>query len=108
MRRAQVCSGRPFLAERVIRDYKHGMIFSLIGTLIVGLIVGLVARALMPGDQPMGLLRTSFVGIGGSFAGGFLSRLFFGGGKLFEPTTSGFIGSVIGAMVLMWVLRKLF
>ena len=84
------------------------IVVSLIGTLVVGLIVGLVARALMPGDQPMGLFRTALVGVGGSFTGGFLGRLFFDSGRLLEPTKAGFIGSVIGAMVLMWVLRKLF
>ncbi len=74
--------------------------FSICSWLVFGLIVGVVARAVMPGEQPMGLLRTSLLGIGGSFVGGMLGRLLVG------VPASGFIGSVLGAIVLLLVFGR--
>lgn len=77
--------------------------------LVFGFLVGLIARALMPGEQKMGFFKTSFLGIGGSFAGGFLASLLGGRGHdlSFHPT--GFIFSTIGALVLLalghWLFR---
>jgi uncharacterized membrane protein YeaQ/YmgE (transglycosylase-associated protein family) len=74
----------------------------LLWLLISGFVVGLVARAIMPGPQPMGFLKTAFLGITGSFVGGFLTSFFFRG-YLFAPIyPAGFIGSVIGAVVVLW------
>jgi uncharacterized membrane protein YeaQ/YmgE (transglycosylase-associated protein family) len=71
-----------------------------IGFLIWGFFAGLIARALMPGEQRMGLLKTTFLGILGSFAGNFLAALLLGR-NLLILRPSGFIGAVIGAMVLL-------
>jgi uncharacterized membrane protein YeaQ/YmgE (transglycosylase-associated protein family) len=73
---------------------------SLIGFLLVGLIAGLIARFLMPGSQPLGLLATMGLGLLGSFIGGMLSSLL-GGGHLLDLRPAGIIGSTIGAFVLL-------
>jgi uncharacterized membrane protein YeaQ/YmgE (transglycosylase-associated protein family) len=71
-----------------------------IGFLIWGFFAGLIARALMPGEQRMGLLKTTLLGIGGSFAGNFLAAILLGRNPMILRP-SGFIGAVIGAMVLL-------
>lgn len=72
---------------------------------VFGLIVGLIARALMPGDQRMGWIATGILGVIGSFLGGFLSQLVFGG-RVGEPVAAGWIGSIIGAMVVLAIGMK--
>lgn len=74
----------------------------ILGFLLFGLMVGLIARALMPGRQSMSLVATTLLGVAGSFAGGFLSSLIFGGPVL-DLHTSGVVGSVLGAMFVMAV-----
>jgi uncharacterized membrane protein YeaQ/YmgE (transglycosylase-associated protein family) len=71
-----------------------------------GLVVGVIARFIMPGQQHMGLIRTTLLGIGGSFVGGFLSALIFGGNWR-HPSSTGWIGAIIGAVVLL-VLSETF
>jgi uncharacterized membrane protein YeaQ/YmgE (transglycosylase-associated protein family) len=70
--------------------------------LIVGLVAGALAKLLMPGDDPGGIIATMLLGIGGSFVGGFLARTMGRGG---EEMTSGLIGSVIGAFILLFLYR---
>ena len=74
--------------------------------LVVGLIAGALARLLVPGKDPMGLLGTWLLGVLGSFVGGFLGYLLFGrdidDGAV---QLSGIIGSVIGAIVLLLIWR---
>jgi uncharacterized membrane protein YeaQ/YmgE (transglycosylase-associated protein family) len=68
--------------------------------LVVGLVAGLIARALVPGRQSMGLLTTMLLGIVGSFVGGFIGSLFTRGSILdLHPT--GLIMSVVGAIVVL-------
>ncbi len=69
---------------------------------IVGLIVGAIARFLMPGAQPMGWIMTSLLGIGGAIVGGIVAELIWRrpDGKF---TPAGWILSIIGAMALLWV-----
>lgn len=74
---------------------------SLIGFLLVGLIAGLIARFLMPGAQPMGILATMGLGLVGAFIGGMLSSVIGGHGAFFELRPAGIIGSTIGAFVLL-------
>lgn len=76
----------------------------LCGWIVFGFFAGLVARAIMPGKQGLGLIATSLLGIAGSFVGGFLASLLRGGNwraweRGFEP--SGFVGAVVGAFVLL-------
>ncbi len=71
--------------------------------LVFGFIVGLIARAVFPGAQGMGLLATACLGIVGSFVGGLLGNLLYGGG-VFAAQPSGFIGSLVGALVVLGLL----
>lgn len=71
--------------------------------LIIGLIAGFVARLLVPGADPMGVLGTLVLGVIGSFVGGFLSALVFAGD--FEISASGIVGSIVGAVVALLVYR---
>ena len=81
------------------------MLGSIIWYCLIGLIAGAIARLLMPGRDPMGWIATIVLGIAGAFLGGFLGRMIFGAGDAdgFEP--SGLIGAVIGAMILLFLLR---
>jgi uncharacterized membrane protein YeaQ/YmgE (transglycosylase-associated protein family) len=79
----------------------------IIWSIIVGFIIGLIARALMPGAQHMGFLATSLVGIVGSVVGGFIARLF-SKPKEGQPVhPAGIIMSVIGAMIVLFVWSRL-
>jgi uncharacterized membrane protein YeaQ/YmgE (transglycosylase-associated protein family) len=75
--------------------------------IIVGFIVGLIARAIMPGAQYLGFIMTTLIGIGGSIVGGLIARLFSKPepGSTFHP--AGFILSIIGAIILLVVWVKL-
>ena len=84
------------------------MIGFIIGLLIVGLIAGAIARLLMPGRDPLGILGTIVLGIAGSFVGGFLQNLVeYHSLSIHGFHTVGFIGSIIGAWVLLLLLRLL-
>jgi uncharacterized membrane protein YeaQ/YmgE (transglycosylase-associated protein family) len=74
---------------------------SLIMMAVVGLVVGLVARAVMPGTQSMGLILTSVLGIAGSYVAGFLGQAV---GLYRAGEGAGFLGSVVGALVLLLVV----
>ncbi len=80
----------------------------IIWMVVVGLIAGLLARAIMPGSDPMGWIATIVLGVVGSFVGGFLASVLLGrstpSGSAFEP--SGIIGSVIGALIVLWIYRR--
>ena len=71
--------------------------------LLVGLLAGLIARALLPGDDSMGFLGTLLLGLGGSLVGGFLGNLIFDAS--FEIDAAGIVGSVIGAAIVLLILR---
>jgi uncharacterized membrane protein YeaQ/YmgE (transglycosylase-associated protein family) len=78
------------------------MLWTILGLIIIGLIAGLIARALIPGKQSMGILMTIVLGIVGSFVGGFLGYLLFGAdpnGGFLQP--SGIIGSILGAIIVL-------
>ncbi|MEO1618115.1 MAG: GlsB/YeaQ/YmgE family stress response membrane protein [Planctomycetota bacterium] len=74
--------------------------FWLFGWIVFGLIVGLIARGLFPGAQPMGCLRTIILGVAGSFVGGAIGYLLQGGSMI---QSSGWIGSTVGAIILLAV-----
>jgi uncharacterized membrane protein YeaQ/YmgE (transglycosylase-associated protein family) len=75
---------------------------AIIGWIIFGLVVGLIARAIMPGAQPMGFILTALLGIAGSFIGGWLGTLLFGAGEPDASHAAGWIGSIIGALILLF------
>ena len=71
--------------------------------LVFGLVVGAIARAIMPGRQPMSILGTMVLGVVGSFVGGFLASLVTGA-RVTDFNTAGIIGSIIGALVALFVV----
>jgi uncharacterized membrane protein YeaQ/YmgE (transglycosylase-associated protein family) len=79
----------------------------IIGFILVGLVVGFIARAILPGDDPIGLLGTIIVGIVGGLLGGYLL------GSVFESGGSGgvdwmdWLGAVLGAIVVLLVWRAI-
>lgn len=72
---------------------------SLIWTIVVGLIVGLIARAVMPGEQKLGLILTTVLGIVGSVVAGYLGQAI---GLYQAGQGAGFIGSIVGALILLF------
>jgi len=76
----------------------------IIGTLFVGLIVGAIARLLLPGEQKMGWILTCVLGVAGSFAAGFIGQLL-GWYRVGQPV--GWIASVLGAMLLLFLVSKI-
>jgi uncharacterized membrane protein YeaQ/YmgE (transglycosylase-associated protein family) len=77
---------------------------SLLIFLLFGFIVGLIARALLPGTQKMGIVRTTLIGVAGSFIGGLIGNII--AGNALRVHSAGWIGSVIGAIVLMVILGR--
>jgi uncharacterized membrane protein YeaQ/YmgE (transglycosylase-associated protein family) len=73
---------------------------SIIGTIVVGFIVGLIARAVKPGDDRMGLIMTTLLGIAGAFIARYVG-VAMGWYRQEEP--AGWIASVIGAVVLLFI-----
>ena len=74
--------------------------FSLMGTIIVGFIVGLIARAVKPGDDKLGLVMTSILGIAGALLANFLGAKM---GWYARGEATGWIASVVGAVVLLFI-----
>jgi uncharacterized membrane protein YeaQ/YmgE (transglycosylase-associated protein family) len=77
---------------------------SILWMVVVGLVVGLLARAIMPGTQSLGLILTALLGIAGSFVAGYLGQIV---GIYQAGQGAGFIGSVVGALILLFVVGKL-
>ncbi len=75
---------------------------AILWTLIIGLVVGVIAKFLMPGRDPGGFIITILLGIAGAFLAGFLGRAlrWYGEG---EP--AGFIASIVGAIILLIIYR---
>ena len=71
--------------------------------ILFGLIVGLIARALMPGAQPMGFILTALLGMAGSFVGGYIGSLISGNEGLEASDPYNWIGAVLGALLLLFL-----
>jgi len=80
------------------------MLWTVLGWLIFGLVAGLIARAVVPGKDDIGLLRTIVLGIVGSVLGGLIFGLLTVGVRGFEP--AGWIGSIIGAIIVLVIYNK--
>ena len=81
-----------------------GILGTIIGLIVIGIIAGAVARLIIPGKQSMSILLTIVLGIIGSFVGGFLGYLIFNkdlAEGFFQP--SGIIGSIIGAVIVLGI-----
>jgi uncharacterized membrane protein YeaQ/YmgE (transglycosylase-associated protein family) len=68
--------------------------------IVFGFVIGVIARFLIPGPQPLGLIMTTLLGIAGSFLGGYLGHLVHGG-EMDAAQPAGWIGSIIGAVLLL-------
>jgi uncharacterized membrane protein YeaQ/YmgE (transglycosylase-associated protein family) len=79
---------------------------SFIWWIIIGLIAGALARLIMPGRDPMGIIATILLGIVGSIVGGLVSWAIWGtqDGRIH---TSGLILSILGAIVVLWIWRMM-
>lgn len=77
----------------------------IILTIIIGFFVGLIARFLKPGDDSMGFIMTTVLGIIGALVGAFMGRVF---GIYAPEEPAGFIASVIGAIIVLFVVQGLF
>ena len=72
---------------------------SIIWTILVGFVVGLLARAVMPGEQKLGLILTTVLGVVGSVVAGYLGQAI---GWYQAGQGAGFIGSIVGALILLF------
>ena len=83
------------------------MLWFIIVLLVVGVLAGALARLLVPGPDPMSLWQTWLLGVLGSFVGGFLGYLIFGA-DIDDGVvqTSGVIGSILGAVILLLIYRS--
>ncbi len=77
---------------------------SIIITIVIGFVVGLIARALMPGNDTAGFIITTLLGIGGALVGQYLGQFM---GLYREGEPAGFFMSILGALVLLFFYRVL-
>jgi len=75
---------------------------TIVWTILIGLVAGAVAKLIMPGKDPGGIIITILLGIGGSVVFTYLGKFL---GLYQEGETAGFIGAVIGAIILLAVYR---
>ena len=73
----------------------------ILWTILIGFIVGAVAKFIMPGPNGGGFIMTTILGIAGSFVGSFVFGLLGFGGSV------GFIGSVLGAILILWIAKAM-
>jgi uncharacterized membrane protein YeaQ/YmgE (transglycosylase-associated protein family) len=79
----------------------------ILAWIVFGFVIGLLARAIVPGKQSMGFVMTTILGVAGSLIGGLVASALTGG-RTGEFTGAGFIGSLIGAIVLLLVAGAIF
>jgi uncharacterized membrane protein YeaQ/YmgE (transglycosylase-associated protein family) len=76
--------------------------FALMWEILIGLVVGVIAKLLMPGKDPGGVLVTIIIGIAGSIGATFLGQLI---GWYKQGQSAGFMMSVLGAVLILWIYR---
>ncbi|MDX6593966.1 MAG: hypothetical protein QOJ13_3162 [Gaiellales bacterium] len=80
----------------------------IIAFIILGLLAGIIAKAIMPGNDPGGVIITTIIGIAGALLGGFLASVLFNAHPLDEFfDLSTWITAIIGAVILLWIYRML-
>ncbi|MGY1637151.1 GlsB/YeaQ/YmgE family stress response membrane protein [Geodermatophilus sp. SYSU D00742] len=82
------------------------MIWDILGLIVVGLIIGALARLIKPGKQRMSIIATMLLGVVGALIGGFIASLI-GTGDIFELNILGFILAVVAAVILVGVAEGL-
>jgi uncharacterized membrane protein YeaQ/YmgE (transglycosylase-associated protein family) len=76
----------------------------IVAFIVIGVVAGLIARALVPGNQNMGLIATAILGVVGSFVGGLIATLFRSNGRALDLHPTGLLFSVIGAMAVLMLV----
>ncbi|HEY8206822.1 MAG TPA: GlsB/YeaQ/YmgE family stress response membrane protein [Myxococcaceae bacterium] len=76
----------------------------ILAFIVIGLLAGLIARAIMPGNQSMGLVATTLLGMVGSLVGGLVGSLFNRSGRVFDLHPSGLIFSILGALLVLFLV----
>jgi uncharacterized membrane protein YeaQ/YmgE (transglycosylase-associated protein family) len=77
--------------------------FGLLMTIIIGFVVGVIAKLIMPGKENMGMILTTLLGIAGSIVATYLGQAV---GWYDAGQGAGWIGSIIGAFLLLWIVQK--
>jgi uncharacterized membrane protein YeaQ/YmgE (transglycosylase-associated protein family) len=78
----------------------------IIAFIILGLLAGLIAKAILPGDDPGGVIVTTIIGIAGAILGGFLAQVLFDADPLDEFfDISSWLTAIVGALILLVVYR---
>ncbi len=80
------------------------MVMDILGLIVVGLIIGALARLIRPGKQSMSIVATMLLGVVGALIGGFIASLL-GTGDIFELNVIGFVVAVISAVVLIGIFE---
>ena len=87
------------------------MLTSIIGSLVIGLVIGALARAIVPGRDPMGCFATALLGVGGSIVGGLIGSAIWpaiGRDGFTSPRRLlHFLVAVVGAVMLLWLWRAI-
>ena len=78
--------------------------FGLLMTIIIGFVVGVIAKLIMPGRENMGFIVTTLLGIAGSLVATYIGQAV---GWYTAGQGAGWIGSIVGAFVLLWIYQKL-
>jgi uncharacterized membrane protein YeaQ/YmgE (transglycosylase-associated protein family) len=83
------------------------VVLHIIWMLVLGLIVGLVARFVVPGSQPLGLIATAILGIVGAYVGGTLGSVVFPPHvfTITPPIKHSFLGALVGAVILLLIYK---
>jgi uncharacterized membrane protein YeaQ/YmgE (transglycosylase-associated protein family) len=83
------------------------VILHIIWLIVLGLVVGLIARLIVPGKQPMGWVATALLGIVGSYVGGTLGSIVFPPHQfdIHPPIQHSFLGALVGAVILLWIFK---
>jgi uncharacterized membrane protein YeaQ/YmgE (transglycosylase-associated protein family) len=85
-------------------------VFHILGWIVAGLVVGMLARLLVPGKHQLGCLGTTALGVVGALAGGAAARAIWGRGTMEEFSTGawpGYLTAVLGAAILLWLVGKI-
>jgi uncharacterized membrane protein YeaQ/YmgE (transglycosylase-associated protein family) len=83
------------------------VILHIIWMLVLGLIVGLIARLIVPGRQPLGLIATALLGVVGAYVGGTLGSVVFPPHQftVTPPINHSFLGALVGAVLLLFIYK---